>query len=59
MNNYKNKTEIPPTNFTPIKKVDTQKKPKQLERKQYLDDLYSDKWLDKYFNSKDNSKTTS
>lgn len=59
MKEYKNKSEIPPTDFTPIKKIDTNEEVTQLKKKQYLDELYSDKWLDQYFNSKNNSKTSS
>ena len=50
--------DLPQTDFTPLKRPDKPKEGKQLDRVEYLDELYLTKWLDEYFNSKDRSKPT-
>lgn len=52
------KLELPETDFTPLKKSEEPKEGRQLDRVKYLDELYSAKWLDEYFNSKDRIKST-
>jgi hypothetical protein len=52
-----NKPELPETDFTPLKRPEKPKESKQLDRVKYLDELYSEKWLDEYFNSQDRPKS--
>ncbi len=52
------KLELPLTDFTPIKKPENPKEGKELEKTEYLDELYSEEWLNKYFNSKQRDKSS-
>ena len=52
------KLELPLTDFTPIKKPENPKEEKELEKTEYLDELYSEEWLNKYFNSKQRDKSS-
>jgi len=52
------KAELTETDFTPLKRPDKPKETKHLEKTKYLDDLYSAKWLDEYFDSKERPKTS-
>ena len=45
---------IPPTNFMPLKKVVVQKSI-IVEKKQYLDSILSESWLNYYFKLHDNT----
>jgi len=52
------KLELPQTDFTPLKKPEKPQEGKELEKTEYLDELYSKARLDEYFNSRDRPKTS-
>ena len=40
---------IPPTNFEPLKKIEKHTPEKSVQKKKYLDELYSKEWKNNYF----------
>ncbi len=52
------KPELAETEFTPIKNPQQSKEGKELKKTKYLDGLYSEEWLNKYFNSRERDKSS-